>query len=565
VFSVDALEAVHPVARERLEIVNDVQILADVDLTPLDSPAPNLAYIFKHVITQEVAYGLMLYAQRRELHRSTAEWYERGHEESSALNYPLLAHHWANAGEDPQAIDYLERAAQAALRSHANDEVVRFLSDAIERSARVPIEPARRAHWDVMLGQAKRALGNYPAAGEHLEAALRALGVAIPETTAGLVRATLGQLARQVWHRMRRPVHADRQRAERMVQVAHALDQLFMIYFFGGEEIRMLYAGLAALNFAEDVGEPTPVLARAYGTLQTIAASIPLHGQMRYFIAKADSASEAVDSMSAMSWVLLTKATAIAGLGSWTDAEVTLEETAKLTERLGDDRTWCEATASLGTTTGARGAFHQSMAHYENVLAHGARRRDLQAQGWGIVGQARCYFALGELDTLDRVLEQAADILGRGGVNIDFLTRFDDQALRALRALAAGDDAGARTVLEATVHSLTTERVPTQWMYMQAYGYFADAATELWSRHPERTDDARLARFAEKRLAGYARIFPCGRPRLTLTRSRHARIRGRESEAARLLERALSESRALAMEYEQKLCAEALAAKPPPQ
>ncbi len=563
VFSVDALEAVHPVARERLEILNNVEILAEADLTPLDSPAPNLAYIFKHVITQEVAYGLMLYAQRRELHRTTAQWYERDREESGALNYPLLAHHWASAGEDPQAIDYLERAAQAALRSHANDEVVRFLSDAIERSTRVPIPPARRALWDIMLGQAKRGLGNYPAAGKHLESALRGLGVSIPDSPLRLVQATLAQLARQIWHRLRRPVRVDPERAERLLQAAHALDQLFMIYFFGGEEIRMLYAGLAALNFAEDIGQPTPVLARAYGTLQTIAASIPLHGQMRYFIERAREAIDAVDQLPATSWVLLTRATAIAGLGSWADAEATLEETAKITERLGDDRTWCEATASLGTTTGARGAFRQSIAYYESVLAHGERRRDLQAQGWGIVGQARSYYALGELDTLDPVLEQCADILGQGGANIDFLTRFDDQLIRALRALAARDDARARTLLEATVHSLSTERVATQWMYMQAYGYFADAASELWSRHPDEASDAKLARFAERRLAGYARIFPCGRPRLTLTRARSARIRGKEADAQRLLARALAEASALAMEYEQTLCARELERKPP--
>ena len=563
VFSVDALEAVHPVARERLEILNDVGVLAEADLTPLDSPAPNLAYIFKHVITQEVAYGLMLYAQRRELHRTAAEWYERGPEESSALNYPLLAHHWAGAGADPQAIDYLERAAQAALRSHASDEVVRFLSDAIERSARVPIGPARRAQWDVMLGQAKRSLGNYPAAGQHLESALRGLGVSIPDNPLRLVRATLAQLVRQIWHRLRGPARADAEHSERLLQSAHALDQLFMIYFFGGEEVRMLYAGLAALNFAEDIGEPTPVLARAYGSLQAITASIPLHGQMRYFIEKARAATEAVDQLSATSWVLLTRATAIAGLGSWAEAETTLGETAKLTERLGDDRTWCEATASLGTTTGARGAFRQSITYYESVLAHGERRRDLQAQGWGIVGQARSYLALRELDTLDRVLEQCADVLGRGGVNIDFLTRFDDQVIRALRALAVRDDMRARGLLEATVHSLSTERVPTQWMYMQAFGYLADAATELWSRHPEQREDARLARFAERRLARYARIFPCGQPRLTLTRARIARIRGRQSQAQRLLARALTESSALGMEYEQALCAEALERKAP--
>ena len=43
---------------------------------PLETPPPNLAYAFKHVTTQEVAYDLMLQAQRQALHRVIAEWLE---------------------------------------------------------------------------------------------------------------------------------------------------------------------------------------------------------------------------------------------------------------------------------------------------------------------------------------------------------------------------------------------------------------------------------------------------------------------------------------------------------
>ena len=47
----------------------------------LDTPAPDLAYLFKHVVTQEVAYGLLLSDQRRQLHRAVAQWYEQTHAE----------------------------------------------------------------------------------------------------------------------------------------------------------------------------------------------------------------------------------------------------------------------------------------------------------------------------------------------------------------------------------------------------------------------------------------------------------------------------------------------------
>jgi hypothetical protein len=56
----------------------------------LDTPAPDLAYLFKHVVTQEVAYGLLLSAQRRQLHRAVAEWYEQTQADDLASLYPPL-------------------------------------------------------------------------------------------------------------------------------------------------------------------------------------------------------------------------------------------------------------------------------------------------------------------------------------------------------------------------------------------------------------------------------------------------------------------------------------------
>ncbi|MCI0647965.1 MAG: AAA family ATPase, partial [Chloroflexi bacterium] len=97
VFAQKTLLDVHPL-RTEAELVNKyLDHLARLDLTPLESLEPEVQYIFKHIITQEVAYGLMLYTQRQELHRAVAECYEATYAADLHPPYPLLAYHWQKA------------------------------------------------------------------------------------------------------------------------------------------------------------------------------------------------------------------------------------------------------------------------------------------------------------------------------------------------------------------------------------------------------------------------------------------------------------------------------------
>ena len=64
------------------------------------------------VVTQEVAYGLLLAAQRRQLHRTVAEWYEQTQADDLPALYPLLMF----------ARDRAE--CRRAIRVHADDLTV---------------------------------------------------------------------------------------------------------------------------------------------------------------------------------------------------------------------------------------------------------------------------------------------------------------------------------------------------------------------------------------------------------------------------------------------------------
>jgi predicted ATPase/class 3 adenylate cyclase len=56
---------------------NQLRALAALDFTWLETPAPQLAYRFKHILTQEAAYQSLLHAQRREIHGLIVDWYEQ--------------------------------------------------------------------------------------------------------------------------------------------------------------------------------------------------------------------------------------------------------------------------------------------------------------------------------------------------------------------------------------------------------------------------------------------------------------------------------------------------------
>ena len=80
--------------------------------------------------SEEMAYALMAFAQRRQLHRAVAEWLGQTHADNLTPFYPLLADHWRQALDeqhpDPditaKAMDYLSKADEQALDNFANQE-----------------------------------------------------------------------------------------------------------------------------------------------------------------------------------------------------------------------------------------------------------------------------------------------------------------------------------------------------------------------------------------------------------------------------------------------------------
>jgi tetratricopeptide (TPR) repeat protein len=128
------------------------------------SGAEEPVYVFKHALTQEVAYQSLAPARRRALHAAAGRTLEMLYAGRLTEACERLAYHYARTDESPKAIDYLTRAAEKAARHYAHADAVRALQDVMRHAERVPAETRDPIVVGAVLRQAHSLyfLGRFP-------------------------------------------------------------------------------------------------------------------------------------------------------------------------------------------------------------------------------------------------------------------------------------------------------------------------------------------------------------------------------------------------------------------
>jgi tetratricopeptide (TPR) repeat protein len=92
---------------------------------------PQSTYIFKHALTQEVAYNSLLLKRRNEIHEKIGETIEALYPDRLE-HYELLAYHFGNSTNTEKAIEYLVLANQKAIRVNAMEEAKAYFDEVME-------------------------------------------------------------------------------------------------------------------------------------------------------------------------------------------------------------------------------------------------------------------------------------------------------------------------------------------------------------------------------------------------------------------------------------------------
>jgi tetratricopeptide (TPR) repeat protein len=125
-FKAALLWATHPEIGARERVIADLEALCQLDLTMPDTPEPELSYMFRHIVTQEVAYESLPYESRAMLHEQLASHIETTFGEPLEQFVDLLAYHYERSQNDEKKREYLRKAGEAAQADYANEAAMSY-------------------------------------------------------------------------------------------------------------------------------------------------------------------------------------------------------------------------------------------------------------------------------------------------------------------------------------------------------------------------------------------------------------------------------------------------------
>ncbi|HEY1013261.1 MAG TPA: tetratricopeptide repeat protein, partial [Herpetosiphonaceae bacterium] len=152
------------------QISKDLAMLERLDLTPLETPEPELAYIFKHIVTHEVAYHSLPYATRAQLHEQMARFLESLPDAGAGL-LDNLAYHYGRSDNQAKQREYFLKAGDAARARYANDAALDYYAQALPLLA----DPADQADAQLRRGAVYEMQGRHEEASAAYQAALDCL------------------------------------------------------------------------------------------------------------------------------------------------------------------------------------------------------------------------------------------------------------------------------------------------------------------------------------------------------------------------------------------------------
>ena len=113
---------------------------------------PEPEYIFKHALTQEVAYNSLLLKRRKEIHEKIGQSIEKLYEGTMEEFYETLAYHYSRSKDTRKAVFFFKLSGIKAMRNYSFLEAIGFYQEAIRLLDSIPeTEEVKSAELDIYL------------------------------------------------------------------------------------------------------------------------------------------------------------------------------------------------------------------------------------------------------------------------------------------------------------------------------------------------------------------------------------------------------------------------------
>jgi predicted ATPase len=126
VFRASWLWGIYPQIGRPDQVQAHLDRLSNLDLTPMEKAEPELEYLFKHMMTQEVAYESLAYATRAMLHEQVGDYIESHFAGEVERYLDMLAYHYGRSENLERQRHYFRLAGAAAQAAYANETAISY-------------------------------------------------------------------------------------------------------------------------------------------------------------------------------------------------------------------------------------------------------------------------------------------------------------------------------------------------------------------------------------------------------------------------------------------------------
>lgn len=571
IFAFRILHAIHPIEADKPELNQYLDTLTRLSLTLVESETPDLTYLFKHAITQEVAYNLMLYSQRRQLHQAVAEWIEASYGNDNPSYFALLAHHWLQAigGSDPgprsravrKAVNYLEKAGDQSLSNFANAEAVQVFTDLLKLKEEVKPSRLQLGQWYRKMAMAYLAMGKLPESKSHYLKALEILGQRVPVSGLGMIGATLRELARQTSHRLFPRLHRGRVTDPELeairLEIVQIMQDYATILFVMGDPnpLPLFHCVLTGLNTAESIRD-TPELAYMNAQMGALCGFIPLRGQYQHYTEQWRALNERFYNPKYFVGSVIALATVESGIGAWQSLRERLEKVIEIGNSLGNHRSVGEALSFMACNALLEGNVALAEADCARML-EAVGKRNTAHTVWYYQWAGSLLLRCGGLDRIEEHIERALAIMEKTPAG-----ELSEIAIKGYRADAlwrTGDQDAALTIAtdllkrSANIQVVNYTSYVTFVPFMDVIFLALERAHEQDRSQNERDELMEQAKLCIKIMKAYARVFTVGESLVHRYTAWVEWYSGRPEKAYQAWRVAADKARTFPMNYEEGL------------
>jgi len=433
------LHGYYPLLGEEAILKDHLSELSKVDLTPLDTPEPELAYIFKHIVTQEVAYESLSYNTRAQLHELLAKYLEAIHPGDPPLN--LMAFHYGHTENLSKKREYLQKAGEAAQSAYSNDSALEYYKQVLQTS------PPQEQRIDLLLriGTILQLVGEWDGAKSNYETGLK---IAEEHNLSGWNVACQVRLA--MWFNLRGNYQAAREQLETAYELAKQIDdhagrcdifcELGNVYWRLGNFDTALQNAQQGVELARRIGDKKREMESLF-FMGTISGQQANYAESHTYFEQTLAIARELNDKRRMASVLMNNSTNYYYQGDYSTARALIENGLATYQEIGDKRGMTIAMNNLANIFYLEADYLTARRYYQEALGLARETGDRYTLSLALSSLGITAFQQGEFAEADGYYQESMAINRQLGdkVGLSLL-----HCYLGLLALAQGQPGAAR-------------------------------------------------------------------------------------------------------------------------